>query len=161
MLPSSSGLVRLLTILLQIGCFFGAVAAFSFGEKLGRKRSIAVGAALMMVGAALQASAFTRGHLIAGRIVSGLGMGLINSTAPVLQSEVSPKASRGRCESRGSGGCHLAQLTRGTCADVCAQLSTLNLGIFLAYWLDYVSPSARGRPTARRIVDEYLSRPPC
>lgn len=39
-------------------------------------------------------------------------MGAINSTVPVLQAEVSPKASRGRF--------------------VCAQLSVLNLGIFLA-----------------------------
>jgi hypothetical protein len=39
-------------------------------------------------------------------------MGAINSTCPVLMAEVSPKASRGRY--------------------VAAQLSMLNLGIFLA-----------------------------
>jgi MFS family permease len=132
----------------EIGCFFGAVGAFTFGEKLGRKRGISVGAILMMIGAALQASAFSRGHLIAGRIVSGLGMGMINSTAPVLQAEVSPKASRGRCEySTESTGLNplSAQQARPrlltlppTVTDVCAQLSTLNAGIFLAYWLDYV-----------------------
>lgn len=46
--------------------------------------------------------------MIVARIVSGYGMGFINSTAPVLQSEFSPKAARGRY--------------------VCAQLSTLNFG---------------------------------
>lgn len=117
--PTGSALSTIVAIY-EVGCFFGAVGAFAFGEHLGRKKTITVGSILMVIGAALQASAYTRGHLIAGRIVSGLGMGLLNSTvsllggdlallfksdanivnflqAPVLQAEVSPKASRGRC----------------------------------------------------------------
>lgn len=54
----------------------------------------------MAAGAGIQAGVSTVGGFIGGRIVSGLGMGIINSTAPVLQAEASPKASRGRCESR-------------------------------------------------------------
>ncbi|PHH70319.1 hypothetical protein CDD82_7209 [Ophiocordyceps australis] len=72
----------------------------------------------MLVGAALQAASFHRAQLITGRVVSGVGLGLVNSTVPVLQAEFSPKASRG--------------------IYVCAQLSTLNFGIFLVYWIDYV-----------------------
>ncbi|KAM0751967.1 general substrate transporter [Meredithblackwellia eburnea MCA 4105] len=101
----------------EVGCFFGAVIAFSLGERLGRKRSITLGGIFMAIGAALQAGAVNVAMMIVARIVSGLGMGIINSTAPVLQAEVSPAASRGRY--------------------VCAQLSTLNFGIFLAYWLDF------------------------
>ncbi|CAF9903886.1 MAG: hypothetical protein GOMPHAMPRED_000597 [Gomphillus americanus] len=56
-------------------------------------------------------------QMIIARIVSGIGMGFINSTAPVYQSEFSPRASRGLY--------------------ACAQLSTLNFGIFLTYWIDY------------------------
>jgi MFS family permease len=55
--------------------------------------------------------------MIVARIVSGIGMGFINSTCPVLQAEFSPKAARGRF--------------------VCAQLSTLNFGIMMVYWIDY------------------------
>ncbi|KNZ59923.1 hypothetical protein VP01_1641g2 [Puccinia sorghi] len=80
----------------EIGCFAGAILAFILGERLGRKRSIRLGAAWMVVGAVLQAAAFGRPQLIVGRIVSGIGMGCINSTAPVLQAEVSPKATRGQ-----------------------------------------------------------------
>lgn len=87
------------------------------GEKLGRRKSVACGAIISMVGALLQATAYTRAHLIVGRIVSGVGLGFINSTVPVMQAEFSPKASRG--------------------IYVCAQLSTLNFGIFLVYWIDY------------------------
>ena len=71
----------------------------------------------MILGALLQATAYTRAHMVVARIVSGIGMGIINSTVPVFQSEYSPKATRGRY--------------------VCAQLSTLNFGIFLVYWIDY------------------------
>ena len=53
----------------------------------------------MILGALLQATAYTRSHIVVARIVSGMGMGSINSTVPVLQSEFAPKASRGVCES--------------------------------------------------------------
>jgi MFS family permease len=82
-----------------VGCFFGSIASAVFGEKLGRRRSIVIGAWIMIIGAILQASAFGRAQLIVGRIVSGVGMGIINSTVPVLQAEFSPKSSRGVCKS--------------------------------------------------------------
>lgn len=52
----------------------------------------------MIVGAVLQATAYGRVQMIVGRVVSGIGMGAINSTVPVLQAEFSPKATRGICE---------------------------------------------------------------
>lgn len=93
------------------------MATAVLGERLGRRKSVAIGALTSLLGALLQATAYTRSHLIVGRIVSGIGLGIINSTVPVLQAEFSPKASRG--------------------IYVCAQLSTLNFGIFLVYWIDY------------------------
>jgi MFS family permease len=87
------------------------------GEKLGRIRSIGFGVVIMIAGAIMQATAYSRGHMIAARIVTGIGMGIINSTTPVLQvssdecfkgelaadivftqAEYSPQASRGVCE---------------------------------------------------------------
>lgn len=49
----------------------------------------------MIIGAILQAASYSRAQLIVGRIVSGIGMGLINSTTPVFQSEYSPQGIRG------------------------------------------------------------------
>jgi MFS family permease len=46
--------------------------------------------------------------MLVARVVSGIGMGFVNSTVPVIQAEFSPKSSRGRF--------------------VCMQLSTLNFG---------------------------------
>lgn len=65
---------------------------------MGRRRSITIGAWIMIIGAILQASSYSRAQLIVGRIVSGYGMGIINSTVPVFQAEFSPKSSRGVCK---------------------------------------------------------------
>lgn len=116
-----SDMIGLIVGIYEVGCFFGSIASAMFGEKLGRRRTIAIGSWIMIIGAVLQASAYGRPQLIVGRIVSGVGMGIINSTVPVLQAEFSPKSSRG--------------------IYVCAQLSTLNFGIFLVYWIDYAFSS--------------------
>ena len=81
------------------GAFLGALVTSTFGEKLGRRKTIAVGVVVMIIGALLQATAYARAHILVARIVSGMGMGVINSTVPVFQSEFSPKAKRGLCKS--------------------------------------------------------------
>ncbi|CZR59450.1 related to sugar transporter [Phialocephala subalpina] len=113
----SATITGLIVAIYEVGCFFGSVATALFGEQIGRKKSIGTGVVIMIIGALLQATAYTRTHMVVARVVSGVGMGFINSTVPVFQAEFSPKATRGLY--------------------VCMQLSTLNLGIFLAYWIDY------------------------
>ena len=88
----------LIVSILEIGAFLGSVATSIYGEKIGRRKSIAVGVVIMMLGALLQATAYTRAHMVVARVVAGIGLGTVNSTAPVMQSEYSPKASRGLCE---------------------------------------------------------------
>jgi MFS family permease len=95
--PTITGLI---VAIYEVGCFFGSVATSIFGEQIGRKKSIGTGVVIMIIGALLQATAYSRAHLIVARIVSGVGMGFINSTVPVFQSEFSPKATRGLCRFR-------------------------------------------------------------
>ena len=71
-----------------------------FGEQLGRRKTIAIGVVFMIIGAVLQAASYSRTQMIIARVVAGCGMGAVNSTAPVLQAEFSPKANRGLCEYR-------------------------------------------------------------
>lgn len=104
--------------LYEIGCLVGALSTFVIGPVLGRRLSIIVGTAWMIVGAILQAAAVNVGMLIAGRIVNGVGMGIINATVPVLQAECSPAMSRGKL--------------------VAIDLVVLNCGIVLSYWIDYL-----------------------
>ncbi|KAK9357662.1 general substrate transporter [Lipomyces starkeyi] len=101
----------------EVGAFIGSVISSLVGESLGRRKTIATGSVIMIIGAVLQASSYSRVQLIIARVVSGIGMGFINSTTPVLQAEYSPKASRG--------------------IFVCMQISTLNFGIMMVYWIDF------------------------
>ncbi|KAK9234704.1 general substrate transporter [Lipomyces kononenkoae] len=121
----------------EVGGGVGAVGVSFVGDRIGRRQSVALGAILMIVGAVLQASAYQLAQMFVGRIISGIGIGIVNSTVPILQAEVSPKASRGLY--------------------VAMYCSTLNLGIVTAYWLDfglsYVDSEIAWRfPTAFQIV---------
>jgi len=50
----------------NLGCFVGAVLTIFIGDILGRRKMIFLGSAIMVIGAALQCTAFSLGHLIAG-----------------------------------------------------------------------------------------------
>jgi sugar porter (SP) family MFS transporter len=95
-LTNNTSLVSTITALYDIGCFFGAIAAFSIGERLGRKNAILVGTTIMTIGAILQISAFSVPQMIVGRIVAGIGNGMNTATAPVWQSETSKASWRGK-----------------------------------------------------------------
>ncbi|KAK6436736.1 hypothetical protein LTR95_007070 [Oleoguttula sp. CCFEE 5521] len=126
---AGTNLIAIIVAIYEIGAFLGAVTTSIIGEGLGRRKSILIGVIIMIIGAILQATAYHVAHMIVARIVSGIGMGFINSTVPVLQAEFSPKATRGRY--------------------VCAQLSTLNFGIMLVYWIDYAfSTISKGPETS-------------
>jgi MFS family permease len=84
------------TAIYDIGCFFGAIAAFVFGDYFGRKRTIIIGTTIMSIGALLQCTAYGVPHMIVGRIVAGIGNGINTATAPTYQSETSQAAWRGK-----------------------------------------------------------------
>jgi MFS family permease len=68
-------MVGLIVAIYEVGCFLGSVATAIFGESIGRKKSIASGVVIMIVGALLQASSYGRVQMIIARIISGTGMG--------------------------------------------------------------------------------------
>lgn len=72
---------------------------------------------IVTIGAALQASAFTVGHLIVGRVITGVGTGIKTSTVPPYQAELCDKNSRGRL--------------------VSAEVLFVGVGIVAAYWFDF------------------------
>ncbi|KAJ8101575.1 general substrate transporter [Lipomyces tetrasporus] len=134
--PDAS-LLSTVVAIFEVGGFAGAFGISFVGDRLGRRQSIALGAIFMIIGAILQASAYQLAQMFVGRIISGIGIGVINSMVPILQAEVSPKATRGLY--------------------VAMYCSTLNFGIVTAYWLDfglsYVDSELAWRfPTAFQIV---------
>ncbi|KAG2126227.1 general substrate transporter [Suillus clintonianus] len=94
--PNHATLQSFTIAIYEVGCLFGALSNLWVGDKLGRRRTIAVGGSIMIIGAILQTSAFSFAQLIAARIFTGYGNGLITSTVPTYHAELSPSAKRGR-----------------------------------------------------------------
>ncbi|KAJ0120034.1 Sugar transporter STL1 [Diaporthe amygdali] len=94
--PEKTQMLSTVTAIYDIGCFVGAVVAFTIGERLGRTKSIIVGTMIMSVGAILMCSSFSLAQMFVGRIVLGIGNGINTSTAPIWQTETAPAHWRGK-----------------------------------------------------------------
>ncbi|KAM4062713.1 major facilitator superfamily protein [Hirsutella rhossiliensis] len=75
--------------------------AHPLADWLGRRRAAIVGSAVLCVGAAFMAGAGARGAsalglTVAGRLVCGVGVGVVSTTVPLYQSEISPAKERGK-----------------------------------------------------------------
>ena len=114
--PSASQLGNIVSFL-GLGAAIGALCSFLISENLGRRKTISLGAVLLMIGAILQASSFSSGQLIAGRLVGGLGLGLCTAAVPAWQAECTPKHNRGSL--------------------MTTDLLALSFGGFFAYWFEY------------------------
>ena len=86
----------------SLGAFCGAIFAFTFGEKIGRRKTILLGSLFNVIGAVLQIASFHLPMLIVGRIVNGFGMGMTSSTCPIYQAESTKAKYRGRLVVLGS-----------------------------------------------------------
>ncbi|ORX95957.1 sugar transporter [Basidiobolus meristosporus CBS 931.73] len=80
---------------LTLGCFVGSLAAYYIADFYGRRFSIICGGILFAIGGVVQASAFSLGQIYAGRILSGLAIGVLSMAVPLYQSEIAPKHIRG------------------------------------------------------------------
>lgn len=81
--------------LYQIGCFLGALLIFFYGETWGRRSSTFWGSSIMILGTVMQAASFEYGLFISGRVVGGVGNGMVTSTIPTWQSECARPEKRG------------------------------------------------------------------
>ncbi|KAI3404922.2 HGT1 [Candida oxycetoniae] len=85
----------LITSSMALGSFFGSLASSFVSEPFGRRFSLMICSCLWMIGSAVQSSSQNRAQLIAGRIISGVGVGFGSSVAPIYGAEVSPRRRRG------------------------------------------------------------------
>ena len=79
----SSGEKELITSITSGGAFVGAVAAGLTADRFGRKGAIYMGCFLFVVGAVLQAAAYSLAQITVGRLVVGLGVGSAAMIVPV------------------------------------------------------------------------------
>lgn len=82
---------ELITSITSGAAFFGAIFAGMTADKYGRKIAIYVGCVLFILGAVLQASAFSLAQMTVGRLVVGFGVG---SAAMIVPMFVFPRWER-------------------------------------------------------------------
>ncbi|GAA6045373.1 hypothetical protein NBRC10513_007746 [Rhodotorula toruloides] len=100
-----------------LGTLIGCLVGGWIGDKLGRKKTIWIGALWILVGAPLQAAAQNVAWMVMARIITGVGTGHLNVIVPVWSAETSGHLSRGF---------------------FIALEFTLNIfGVVVAYWLEY------------------------
>jgi MFS family permease len=75
--------------------YLGARSAAPMGDIVGRRSGLVLSCLVFSIGIALQTAATKMGPFIAGRVIAGLGVGLVSTLAPMYQSECSPKWIRG------------------------------------------------------------------
>lgn len=86
----------LITAILSLGTFFGALIAPLISDNYGRKFSIIFASAVVFnVGNILQLASSTIPFLCVGRAVSGVAVGILSAIVPLYQAEASPKWVRG------------------------------------------------------------------
>ncbi|KAJ6441113.1 sugar transporter [Purpureocillium lavendulum] len=85
-----------ITASMSAGSFIGALVAGFLADHLGRRGALKVASVVWVAGAVLQCSAQNVAHLIIGRIVSGLSIGVTSSQVLVYLAELAPSHIRGR-----------------------------------------------------------------
>lgn len=85
----------LITSILSVGTFFGAIAGGPFADWIGRRTTIILGCVIFNIGVILQTASTSIGLLIAGRLIAGIGVGFVSAIIILYMSEIAPKAVRG------------------------------------------------------------------
>ncbi|RHZ68739.1 hypothetical protein CDV55_107446 [Aspergillus turcosus] len=102
---------------MQLGALVGALSCIAFGDRLGRRKTIFLGAMIVIIGQLLQTSSYGIIQFTLGRVILGLGIGQLSATVPVFQAECSAAKDRGR---------HV--VVDGIC---------MTLGFVLVNWIDF------------------------
>jgi MFS family permease len=87
--------LSLITSILSAGTFFGAIIAGDVADFIGRKFTIIIGCTIFIIGIIIQTASSSVGVLVAGRFISGLGVGFESAIVILYMSEIAPKKVRG------------------------------------------------------------------
>lgn len=108
----------LLTSILELGAFVGAIMAGPISDAISRKRSISIWCVVFMVGTALQVGATRNVDFIwAGRWIGGMAVGALSMLVPMYNGELAPPGIRGSL--------------------VALQQLAITFGILISYWISY------------------------
>ncbi|KAH8804375.1 putative MFS sugar transporter [Xylogone sp. PMI_703] len=80
------------------GCFVGAFVA-GFADRLGRRGTILLACIIFVIGGIIQTAGMVISMLYVGRLIAGIGVGLLTMIIPVYQAEISHRNIRGKVTS--------------------------------------------------------------
>jgi SP family sugar:H+ symporter-like MFS transporter len=106
----------LITSILSVGTFFGALIAGDLADYVGRRMTVIAGCFIFIVGIVLQTASSSVALLVAGRLVAGFGVGFVSAVIILYMSEVAPKKVRGAIVS-GYQFCITIGLLLASCVD--------------------------------------------
>jgi sugar porter (SP) family MFS transporter len=108
-----------LTSILELGAWFGAIMSGFVAEVLSRKYGVLAATAVFILGVIVQITSITGGHesVLAGRFITGIGVGSLSMIVPLYNSECAPPEVRG--------------------ALVGLQQLAITFGIMISFWIDY------------------------
>jgi len=132
-----------LTSILELGAWIGTLLSGFLAEVLSRKYGVLVASAVFILGVIIQATAITGiGHdaILAGRFITGMGVGSLAMIIPIYNSEVAPPEVRG--------------------ALVATQQLAICFGIMISFWIDY-GTNFIGGTTAETQADAAWLTPIC
>lgn len=82
----------------NLGCALGGMGLSKIADKVGRRATVLIGCVIYAIGTIVQISSKASSawaQVLAGRIISGLAIGLFSVVTPMLISECSPVSIRG------------------------------------------------------------------
>ena len=121
--PTSAEIATMVAIL-EIGALISSLLVGRIGDIIGRRKTILYGSCIFFVGGVLQTFAHSMGMMMIGRVLAGVGVGMLSTIVPVYQSEISPPHNRG----------HLA----------CIEFSGNIIGYTTSVWVDYFCGFIKG-----------------
>lgn len=86
----------LMTSILSLGTFLGALVAGDVADWIGRRPTIIVGCAVFCAGCILQVSGTNQlALMVMGRLIAGIGVGFNSAVVILYMSEIAPRKIRG------------------------------------------------------------------
>ncbi|KAI5460402.1 general substrate transporter [Mariannaea sp. PMI_226] len=108
-----------LTSILELGAWFGTLVSGFIAETCSRKYGILIATSVFILGVIIQATSISAGAqtILAGRFITGMGVGSLSMIVPLYNSECAPPEVRG--------------------ALVALQQLAITFGIMISFWIDY------------------------
>jgi MFS family permease len=121
-----------LVSILELGAWLGTMYSGFLAEILSRKYAILVNVAIFILGVVIQTTSVSAGHnaILAGRFITGMGVGSLSMIVPMYNAEIAPPEVRG--------------------ALVGLQQLSITLGIMISFWIDYGTNFIGGTGTSQK-----------